>query len=930
MTSPALSKAQGISTYDDETMREIIIPELITNFENALNVISFSGSEPLDFKKIKMRLLMDEEGPRMFYSDDIIVESDLYYDNYLNPIKEDQEIKTYLDNFNLLYKKTTDPTVSFTVVNISKLKKRDYFFYNVHFECSYNNKDPDGNTFTAVGKIAEIRLEFDSIWNAYINGIRFMEFDNSISDTQFVFTDFQFDDSRSTDSKMIQIAKKRELQQEKHSKLLQFMADGDTYYIQERYIYALEAYKRALPLEPYNQELREKINKTERAVETEKKNKRKNEERAVRINFMRNQAVKSFNDHDFRAFKLYADSLTVYYGLENDVEIRMFNANLSTVTPFISHAVLLESQGNYEAAKEYSYKTVKAVKKAGVVQDSLLLSEAYYWLAKEVQLIDSTETEQISENCQKALLYSLNRHMPANKLLIQSKLKEKNTRLEALEIASSLVNYDPKNPDLRTLRARVYYQLGDASNAIMDYQLAMDMYSQDSATYIEKARLEYSIGKNFNCISTASSGLIQFPCNHELYFLKILAQVELDMISLAGKDYQRALQCGMSGAMKDTVQKIGRGYFNQGMVFLERLNYDSCLYYFSKSYDLTKNLDALYFRGNALLNTNQFDKALDDLNILIETDSLNSHAYFLRGQIKAASGNHQSACMDFKRQVVLIPNYWKAYALKGYSELQLGRFSEAAKDYEAANRIRYTDTAAAQQVYALYMAKNYDEAVSVSKKYTIEESNTNPKFLKYKGMSEYFSKQYKNAEDNLKKVIQQNPTDMETSTYLILDYLAMGEPENGIKAADATAFHGGTCEDILTLKGVCYIAQQNSADCLKGINIIKQSMEKSKGAPKASFYSWIAYGYTFVGGDDSKLNENIEMAKKIDEKDPVLLFVKSCIAIKDPIRADEALSLLNSACAAGFNYSYLAKNDPGFRKSKYHSKIRGIFDNCTR
>ncbi|MBK7571697.1 MAG: hypothetical protein IPI10_08760 [Bacteroidetes bacterium] len=69
--------APTISKYDDESIRTFNIPELLKNFENALNIISYSGSEAMDIKTVSDNLMLDGESPRSFYNDKVIIESDL-------------------------------------------------------------------------------------------------------------------------------------------------------------------------------------------------------------------------------------------------------------------------------------------------------------------------------------------------------------------------------------------------------------------------------------------------------------------------------------------------------------------------------------------------------------------------------------------------------------------------------------------------------------------------------------------------------------------------------------------------------------------------------------------------------------------------------------------------------------------------------------
>ena len=51
------------------------------------------------------------------------------------------------------------------------------------------------------------------------------------------------------------------------------------------------------------------------------------------------------------------------------------------------------------------------------------------------------------------------------------------------------------------------------------------------------------------------------------------------------------------------------------------------------------------------------DLALNDLNKLILIDSTYKHAYYMRGLIHAASGNHEMAVSDFEKQEIRKLNF---------------------------------------------------------------------------------------------------------------------------------------------------------------------------------------------------------------------------------------------------------------------------------
>lgn len=925
--APAAAQSLSpISSYDDESLREINIPDLLKNLENAMNVISYSGSEALDVKIVKNRMLSDNEQPRVFFNDKVIVESDLTFDAWSNVTKEDVSAKDYLENFNLLYPKKQDPTVSFEIVKVSHLKKTSYYYYNVVFESVFKNKDYNGNPYVPVQRMMEVRLAFDATWNAYINSIRFLPKKFNIDDPKNNFTDFATSFSRTTDFKMQRLAQKREQQRIQQQKINALLIEADKHFLERDYMQAFDLYKQARALDPYNEDVRQKIGTCETALEQDRERKAQEAELKRTVDGLKAVVVKSFQDYEFSIARIVLDSLTIRYQVSNDADLNRIDTRLQSVMPFISRMEIMEQQSEYEDGLDYASRLLRTIKKGDAPVDSLIMAEASYWAGRMYYDIDSSRTDDVTAYLIDALNLSGNKHLPARRLMIQCKLYSKRDKLEAVEMANSMVNTDVSNPDVRALRAMVYAQLRDYDNALKDYQSAIDLKSKDSAVFIQKAQLEFSLGKNIACVLTTTSGLAAFPCNSELYYLRIRAQEESGLYGTAGKDFQKAMSCGFLPRFRDTILAHGKRYFDQGIVFFDARQTDSAFSYFSRSYELCQNLDGLFFRGYSNLLRGKTDQALADLNRVIQLDSTQQHAYYMRGLIKAARGDHESAITDYKQQEKILPDYWKSYAACGRSEMALGMYGKAAESFVMCNTKKYTDSVAAQVVWAYVMAGDYFKAIEMANTYEDDHRSDYAPLFKNRGIAEFRAGRFDKAEEDLLIALEGDSKDVESYLYLSRTYLSMGDQGKARRYANLSRNLCSDCPESMLLSGIAKIAEQLVQGNEEGIELINGAIRKDSSLATPAHLAWIAYGYLLSQRDINRFSSYIQLAKSMDSSDPMVLFVQASVLAESA--ADRQLSLrsLDQACANGFRYPFLIKGDKHLQACKILPEYRELMD----
>ena len=171
-------------------------------------------------------------------------------------------------------------------------------------------------------------------------------------------------------------------------------------------------------------------------------------------------------------------------------------------------------------------------------------------------------------------------------------------------------------------------------------------------------------------------------------------------------------------------------YYNRGMAYLKNRQYESSIYDFTKALELTPDrerelrFDILVFRGNAHQKSNELDLAIKDYSdalILIPKHEDAKHVYSSRAWIWSAKGDPAKAIDDFSKAISIQPDPVAHYN-RGRSRQQLGRHAEAIDDFD--NAIGFRSDA--------------------------------PEVYQAKGLSEMALKRYDSAYDNFYKAAQGN------------------------------------------------------------------------------------------------------------------------------------------------------------------------------
>lgn len=97
--------------------------------------------------------------------------------------------------------------------------------------------------------------------------------------------------------------------------------------------------------------------------------------------------------------------------------------------------------------------------------------------------------------------------------------------------------------------------------------------------------------------------------------------------------------------------------------------------------------EEFYKRGERLLATERYDRALKDLSQAIRLDRKLAEAYVARGEVFRHRGDYESALGDLNQAIELNADSLRAFEARGKTYLEQGRYDQALADFTSAVRL---------------------------------------------------------------------------------------------------------------------------------------------------------------------------------------------------------------------------------------------------
>lgn len=282
-------------------------------------------------------------------------------------------------------------------------------------------------------------------------------------------------------------------------------------------------------------------------------------------------------------------------------------------------------------------------------------------------------------------------------------LKSKDTDFASLFLAVSGVD-SVQHSELYVLRAKAKFGLKNFEACILDCDTAISLYTRNAEAYFGRG-IAYGSLKNIKkCMLDLNKALEINPNNPIYYASRAKARDEAKEFLLAIEDINKSINIDPDNYKHYIFKAKALVAINK---FKESI--DDC----NKALKLKpKEREAITIRGIANYALKNYNGAIIDFDHLIKSNqNISLENYVLRGEIYIHINQFNKALEDFNFVLNKNPNNFKAHKFKAKALIELGHYNEAERDCRLACQIAIDAELYEIRAKIEQYQKNYKQAI---------------------------------------------------------------------------------------------------------------------------------------------------------------------------------------------------------------------------
>jgi tetratricopeptide (TPR) repeat protein len=676
-------------TAGDEQNIKARAQKAVERFMNLLNTIATGLDLEIPETETIIRRSYLPEDSRIFYDSNVVVVDDLRKVESVALAKE-KAAYSYLRDFEIFYRKSENASVVFSNFDVSNVKKADYLYIKVNYDCLFNNKSKiSEDAFTTQKRVAELRVEkINNKWKAWITDVHF--FDSSdiadVHKNDIVLAD---DPAGNTDTATAE------------TDANDFMAP---------------------------------VGRTNLNIEDREVLRRKND--SIRTYMAFRNVVDSGKHHlnmgqYIIAYQFFNEAETVSSGsagvirqgdidfLQTMIAETRKNISASHRTPeqiyagYMQDAMIHRNQRSYDKAiDDYNLALqqkpgdeVAAQKKKSLtdILNNLAQMEAKYNAGKYREAISDYD-KAIKANPDNADYY-------LGRGLCFEKTREPKKAMADYEKAAG---YDQNYLQAYKSKGNLYQSQGRYAEAIASYTIAVSLDRNDVVSYLKLAELNKAINNPMAALSGIDKGLasngtnallnekkaeilmelgqpakaIGFfttsveldSANADAWFQRALCYLQLRQVAPAAADFDKAKMLGVDNAKRSAIAEV---YYKDALKSSQQGYTASAIGAMSDAILLDPSVAGYRFkRGQYFLATGKYDAAIADFSEAILLDPNDESIVQARGLAYYFKSDYGSAISDFKQVIRLDAKSSDTYKYLGDAFLRIKDYASAIANYE--------------------------------------------------------------------------------------------------------------------------------------------------------------------------------------------------------------------------------------------------------
>ena len=667
---------------------------MLQEFESLLNVITNNSISTVE-TELLINNSFTQSSNQLFINSEAIVEDDIDPKHTAAELPLDVPVKQYLKDLDIFYKKSEDPSITFSNYKTSAVLKKEYLFVRVLYDCKFTNGHRELKIPYKLNKrIAEVKAtKKGGQWDTKIVSVTFYD-----PNEEFEAKEYKLESTRklapatnlvassSADSAAIALEEERmrakmealeqkKLEEEIEKRMQKFNNErasayqnaierGDRLTKEGEFQKALAAYEEANEVEPYGVYPLTRIKQLKQQIQDRSQMKARvfsqNIKKASTYRLIRNYPL---------AIEHYRKAAEIRPNLDS---IQQRIRELSKYEAELQRNLINYKNGNYSNA-------VKDLNRA--IKNQSGNPDLYFWRAMAYSqdgkakraFSDFGEAIKRFKNyygayVQRAELYS----------------KESNADQAIADYTMALAIYD-QDPNSYIQRAVLHDQKGRKREAIQDYSSAIDIAPETSGYYLSRGKLWREQRNYDQALSDFTQAVTHAPDDPQTWYYRGLVYLDKKQIIEAASDFEEARQRKLDGTSRNHIQQLANQFYNQGQTAMTQQDYVLAVDNFTSSLRIQPNYaDAWFARGQARSQQNDQLGAIDDFSETLRIAPQRYMAYFLRGEARLKRKELKMAVEDFDQAARLNPAYLQAFIKAGDTHAELRQFPNAIQAYEGA------------------------------------------------------------------------------------------------------------------------------------------------------------------------------------------------------------------------------------------------------
>ncbi|MET4075077.1 tetratricopeptide repeat protein [Hymenobacter sp. UYCo722] len=678
----------------------------VEDLQTLLNSITFNDvidSDMLSYKKDSYTPTRNQ----IFVDGNVIVEDDTDPD-YSNNTTKDLIVSKYLDVLDLQYVKTADFSILFSKIQVSKIKKKQYFYVKVTFEEVFSSTNKlNGKTYQPRMREALVQLvnQGNGKWQALIAGLTFYE--PSSADAAITEEDVQITSDATATASIVSdedfkrekedlVFARQQEEKKKQAAFEEYIALGNTYAQNKQYKEALDLFLKAKDIRSLVPSLDKRILDSRRL--------------AAIYTF---EGLKSRADQA-KSERRYSDALQNY---KQAVDIKpealpLVSDDMAFLTRKLAEISLPKNKleaGNYQGAIDACDKVLKENKKSSndLSEFYFIKGQAYEQMAEKMALAtkqpaDTRNLERALENYTLAI-QSFPNYSSARlaRAAFYAKYKHdyENAVTDYDAVTNNTLDYFPEKPRYLVVKGKWKILLKNTSGALDDFAKATVLDPNAVSPRFATGELLYNLQRYQEAVISFDAVLKLDPRNSSAYYFRGLSQAGLKDAASAGGDFGSGEKLGLEPYQLKMVEKVSNDYleagqkaFKAGLLPRADSQYNNAIAvrrcnskaWHGKAEIRFVTAEQQAANPHSTASRDNYNQAIELYQKALECDSRYSDASYKTGQAYHRNANYEQALKSYDDAIKSDANNVEAFIGRGNTRLALKQYSEAIPDFSRA------------------------------------------------------------------------------------------------------------------------------------------------------------------------------------------------------------------------------------------------------